>query len=526
MASIENEQDITKLRFVLYARKSSEDEGSQAKSIDDQIRSCMEYAERNNLRVVKIIKEEKSAKKSNNRPLFREMLSEFPKRYDGLLAYHPDRIARNMLDAGLIIDLLNPDNNVIKNMAFSTVQYANDSSGRLTLAVLFSLATQFSEHLSEVVKRGVDTNLEKGKSSGTPKWGYVRSDLTGYYEPDENYKYIQNAWLMRADGERIEDIVKYLRSNDVKRLTKITRTNKKVKTLRPNASTLTKLFKDSFYYGVLIQNNQEVDLRELIGFEPMVLEEVYNKVQDVGYQKSRLKPRSIKQGIFYPFRGMVFCGVCKSDTPMRVGKNRSHTGKYTLSYRCDNPNCQRKVKSVRAKYILDGLYETLKAIQFTDKEYNDYSKRLDELTDSKIEELRTERKSLNGTKSNMERQRDDWSRKLRDMDSSSPAYSVIEQDILDLQNNIIDIDTKVNEITVKLSNSSKIKFTKDEFLNLANTAYDKVLAGSPVEKDIILRKLCLNLSVNDEKTPSFIWREPFATLITERQYNSGARERT
>ena len=180
MASIENEQDITKLRFVLYARKSSEDEGSQAKSIDDQIRSCMEYAERNNLRVVKIIKEEKSAKKSNNRPLFREMLSEFPKRYDGLLAYHPDRIARNMLDAGLIIDLLNPDNNVIKNMAFSTVQYANDSSGRLTLAVLFSLATQFSEHLSEVVKRGVDTNLEKGKSSGTPKWGYVRSDLTGY----------------------------------------------------------------------------------------------------------------------------------------------------------------------------------------------------------------------------------------------------------------------------------------------------------------------------------------------------------
>ena len=64
---------------------------------------------------------------------------------------------------------------------------------------------------------------------------------------------------MRADGERIEDIVKYLRSNDVKRLTKITRTNKKVKTLRPNASTLTKLFKDSFYYGVLIQNSQEVD---------------------------------------------------------------------------------------------------------------------------------------------------------------------------------------------------------------------------------------------------------------------------
>ena len=120
-----------------------------------------------------IIKEEKSAKKANNRPLFLEMLSEFPKRYDGLLAYHPDRIARNMRDAGVIIDLLNPDNALIKNMAFPTVQYANDSSGRLTLAVLFSLATQFSEHLSEMVKRGVDTNL--GKHS--PAYGTNEQDL-------------------------------------------------------------------------------------------------------------------------------------------------------------------------------------------------------------------------------------------------------------------------------------------------------------------------------------------------------------
>jgi len=50
-------------------------------------------------------------------------------------------------------------------MAFPTVQYANDSSGRLTLAVLFSLATQFSEHLSEVVKRGVKSKLGRGVSS-------------------------------------------------------------------------------------------------------------------------------------------------------------------------------------------------------------------------------------------------------------------------------------------------------------------------------------------------------------------------
>lgn len=141
MASNNEELDITTLRYVLYARKSTEDEGSQINSIEDQIRVCQDYARNHNLRIVKIIREERSAKKFNNRPKFSKMLAEFPKKYDGIIAYHPDRIARNMRDAGIVIDMLNTDNSIIKNMAFPTVQYANDSSGRLTLAVLFSLAT-------------------------------------------------------------------------------------------------------------------------------------------------------------------------------------------------------------------------------------------------------------------------------------------------------------------------------------------------------------------------------------------------
>lgn len=518
--------DITKLRYVLYARKSTEDEGSQVNSIDDQVRSCLEYAENNGLHIVKIIKEEKSAKKYNNRTHFIEMLKGFPTQYEGLLSYHPDRIARNMRDAGIIIDMLNPDNALIQNMAFPTVQYANDSSGRLTLAVLFSLATQFSEHLSEVVKRGVKSKLGRGVSSGAPKWGYNRDEITDFYEPNDFFQYIQRAWFMRTEGERIAEIVKYLNSHNVHRMTKITRTNKKRRKIIPSETSITKMFGDSFFYGLLIQKTQEVDLREITNFTPMIDEETYNRVQAVSYKRSRLKPKSAKQGIFYPFRSMVFCGVCHSDTPMRVGKNKSHTGEYFLSYRCDNEYCQRAVKSVRAKYVLDGLYDTLKTLNFTDREYSKYSKRLEEMTEFKIEELQSERRSLNGVKSIKERERDDWSRKLRDMDRTTPAYQVVEQDIVNNQNDIIDIEADVSEITAKLRNSEKIKLSKDEFLNLANTAYDKVLAGSPVEKDILLRKLCLNLSLDDKRTPTFIWREPFATLIKLQQSSFGTRERT
>jgi len=56
--------DITKLRYVLYARKSTEDETRQVRSIDDQIRDCQKLALELGLNVVgEPIRETKSAKR-------------------------------------------------------------------------------------------------------------------------------------------------------------------------------------------------------------------------------------------------------------------------------------------------------------------------------------------------------------------------------------------------------------------------------------------------------------------------------
>lgn len=63
-------------------------------------------------------------------------------------------------------------------------------------------------------------------------------------------------------------------------------------------------------------------------------------------------------------------------------------------------------------------------------------------------------------------------------------------------------------------------------MNLANQAADKMRAGSPVEKDILARILFLNLTIDNEKTPSFIWREPFASLIMAKNIPFGTDERT
>lgn len=64
------------------------------------------------------------------------------------------------------------------------------------------------------------------KSSGVPEWGYTRSDITGFYEPDENFYYIQEDWKMRLEGSTIAEMFECWRAHDVHRITKITRKNK------------------------------------------------------------------------------------------------------------------------------------------------------------------------------------------------------------------------------------------------------------------------------------------------------------
>ena len=142
-------------------------------------------------------------------------------KYDAILAWHPDRLSRNSLEAGMVVDMV--DNGVIKDLRFPTFEFHNDSSGKLTLNMLFALSKQYSEHLSESVQRGVDSNLEQGKSGGMPKWGYIRDDVSGYYKPDKNFKMIQKGWQMILNGSSQMEVYRYWKMNNVERSTKLSR---------------------------------------------------------------------------------------------------------------------------------------------------------------------------------------------------------------------------------------------------------------------------------------------------------------
>src|SRR3989338_5277636 len=101
-----NFNTINTQKFFLYARKSTDVEDKQIRSIPDQILELREYAKREGLVILEELIEKQSAK-IPGRPVFSSMIERIENNEAcGILAWHPDRLARNSIDGGKIIYLV------------------------------------------------------------------------------------------------------------------------------------------------------------------------------------------------------------------------------------------------------------------------------------------------------------------------------------------------------------------------------------------------------------------------------------
>lgn len=516
------------LRYVLYVRKSSEDAEAQAKSLPDQIADCKEYANNHGLLLVgEPIQESKSAKKSGNRPLFSQMLKDIEKgKYDAILAWHPDRLSRNSLEAGMVVDMV--DNGVIKDLRFPTFEFHNDSSGKLTLNMLFALSKQYSEHLSESVQRGVDSNLEQGKSGGMPKWGYIRDDVSGYYKPDKNFKMIQKGWQMILNGASQMEVYRYWKMNNVERSTKLSRRNKHVRSYGVCESTANRIFHDPFYYGILEQGRNYVDLRVVTpNFKPMVTEEEFDQVQKMfrkdrgSIQSSCYENQKATHGkYFLPFRHLIKCSVCGHY--LIPARNRGHSGTYYLNYRCHNKACTRPKNNVRMHVIMDQLYEEFGRIS-QKYDFTSFVDDMSEYANKKMQEFIVEKHELLGQKTQKQRKIDDLAEKYAELDKESPkaVKDKLKKDMADLQNDVVNIDERIKQIEAKIKNPEKLRMTIEKFSNSLNSLINRLEKGDLVEKDILVRNMVSNLEIDAQKRVIYRYKSPF-NFIFEPEFSTGS----
>ena len=116
-------------KFFIYTRKSTDTEDRQVRSIADQLAELRELAKKEQLEIVDVFVEKQTAK-IPGRPIFGEMIARIEKgEASGILAWHPDRLARNSVDGGQIIYLV--DTAKITDLKFPTFWFDSTPQGSL-----------------------------------------------------------------------------------------------------------------------------------------------------------------------------------------------------------------------------------------------------------------------------------------------------------------------------------------------------------------------------------------------------------
>ena len=171
------------MKFFIYARKSTDDEERQILSIEAQLAELREYAAKESLPVAQEFVESMTAKVPG-RPIFNEMIKAIEKgQAQGVIAWHPDRLARNSVDGGRIIYML--DTGKLKALKCPTFWFEDTPQGKFMLNIAFGQSKYYVDNLSENVKRGFRQKVRNGVFPGRPPVGYLNEPRTRNIVIDE-----------------------------------------------------------------------------------------------------------------------------------------------------------------------------------------------------------------------------------------------------------------------------------------------------------------------------------------------------
>lgn len=375
--------DTATVRYALYTRKSTTSEDRQASSIEDQIDDCYEKVIiPNNLNVVKTYQESFSAKVADLRDEFNAMIKEIENgNIDGVIAWHPDRLSRNMKEAGAIIDLV--DRGAIRDLQFATFTFENTPAGKMLLGITFVMAKQYSEHLAESVDRGNKRAVEDGEFIGKFKHGYVL-DINRYFQPDPlNFAKIQHMFEMALNGKSQKDIRLWINEQGY---TVQKRQGDKHVAHVWDKDDVSKLLRDPHYVGVHKWGKTHTDLTEIYDFQPMLTVDEFltiNRIDSLDNAKvlaiHRPRGGNIKADLL---RGTVYCGECnKTLTSMLIPKRDKETGEVKEAryyYKCETEGCPMYDKSARAGFVIDAAQDFFRQYLFiTKSNYAEYLKQAD-----------------------------------------------------------------------------------------------------------------------------------------------------
>lgn len=294
-------QEAVKVRYCLYARKSTESEERQVLSIDSQIKEMLQLSEGEGLEIVAMKRESHSAKETGQRPVFNEIIEEIRSgKYNGILTWAPDRISRNAGDLGKIVDLM--DSGGLQEIRTYSQSFRNNPNEKFLLMILGSQAKLENDNRGINVKRGLRTRVEMGLWPGVAPTGYLNQKHMDkkcqvVLDPDRApvvKKMFEKVAYEKWSGRRVYHWLRF-------DLNFHTLGNKPI-----SCGNLYRLLINPFYYGVFEYPKKSGNWYQG-KHEPLISKELFDLVQ------AQLKRDSIvRQSHEFAFTKLITCGLCGS----------------------------------------------------------------------------------------------------------------------------------------------------------------------------------------------------------------------
>ena len=322
----------TPLKYCLYARKSTESDERQVQSIDSQVKEMLQIAERENLEIVDIRRESKSAKDSGNRPIFKELLKDISEeKFNAILTWAPDRLSRNAGDLGSLVDLM--DEKKLMGIRTFGQTFSNSPNEKFLLMILCSQAKLENDN------RGI--NVKRGLWPTCPPTGYFkekRVDHKGQCLVDPERGHVIRQMFEKVAYEKWSGrkLYNWLRFD----LNFRTALGKKHLSL----GNIYRLLENTFYYGPFEYPRGSGNWYQG-KHEPIITKEVFDLVQDQ-MKNSQLVRR---ENIEFAFTKVMTCGLCGSGISATEKFKKLKNGGYNrhIYYGCT----KAKDKNCKCGYI-------------------------------------------------------------------------------------------------------------------------------------------------------------------------------
>ncbi|MCH5210024.1 MAG: recombinase family protein [Oscillospiraceae bacterium] len=315
------------MKAVIYARYSSDNQGEE--SIEGQLRECKEYADKNDIVIVKNYIDRALSAKTDNRPEFQRMIKDSSKGlFDVVLVWKLDRFARNRYDSAHYKSILRKSGVKVIS-AKETI--SDGPEGIILESMLEGYAEYYSAELSQKVTRGMTENALKAKyNGGTMPLGYMVGSDRRYAVNPDTAPIVEEIFTRYANGDLIIDIVNSLNSRGFK----------STKGADFNKSSLHMMLKNRKYIG-------EYKYKDIVipgGIPPIISEDIFKKVQQ-RMERNKHAPAKEKAKINYLLSTKLFCGKCGA---LMLGESGyGSKGNMYHYYKCAN-NKRRKTCGKRA----------------------------------------------------------------------------------------------------------------------------------------------------------------------------------